>query len=82
MAQAIVPFARPLFLCDDVVARDRGKVDFLGAFHGISPSSYPHVQPKMCVVAHLSSGLGEVNTYVDIGTQKPAGWSPQRYRNW
>jgi len=66
VVQPIVPYARQLFLCDDTVPRERGKVDFLGAFHSVSPSAYPFTLEKMCVVAHLSGGLGTVNTYVDI----------------
>jgi len=66
VTQSIVPFARPLFLCEDFVRRERGKMDFLGAYHAVSPRKYPFTQDWMCVVAHLSGGLGTVNTYIDI----------------
>ena len=66
MAQPILPFALPIFLCDRHVARDRGKVDFLGAFHSIKPREYPHTHQRFSVVAHMNGGLGDINTYVDI----------------
>ena len=66
MAGPIIPFAHQLFLCDRYVVRDRGKVDFLGAFHTISPPTYPHVHARLFVAAHLSGGLGTVNTYIDV----------------
>lgn len=66
MAQPILPFAHQLFLCDRYVVGDRGKVDFLGAFHSITPPTFPHLHARLFVVAHLSGGLGKVNTYVDV----------------
>lgn len=66
MAQPVLPFAHPLFLCDQYVVRDRGKVDFLGAFDSISPLVYPHAHRGMYVVAHLSGGLGEVSTHIEV----------------
>lgn len=66
MAQPILPFAHPLFLCDQYLVRDRGKVDFLGAFDSISPMVYPHTHRNMYVVAHLSGGLGVVSTHIEV----------------
>lgn len=66
MVQPIQPFARELFVCESYVPRERGKIDFLRAFHAISPQAYPYTLADMCVVAHLSGGLGVVNTYFDI----------------
>jgi hypothetical protein len=66
MAGPIVPFAKPLLICETHVARNRGKIDFLGAFQSISPTTYPYTLDFMSVVAHLSGGLGLINTYMDI----------------
>lgn len=66
MVQPILPSAHHLFLCERYIVRDRGKVDFLGAFHTISPPAFPHVHPRLFVVAHLGGGLGVVNTYLDV----------------
>jgi hypothetical protein len=66
MAQPIVPFAHQLILCDQYSLRDRGKVDYLGTFDSIRPSTYPHNHRNLCVVAHLSGGLHGVNTYFNV----------------
>ena len=66
MAQPILPFAYPIFLCDEYVARDRGKVDFLGAFQSIVPIAYPHVHRRMVVAAHLRGGFGEVHSHIEV----------------
>jgi hypothetical protein len=81
VAQPILPLARPLFLCEAIVPRDRGKVDFLGAFDSISPLVYPHSHRNMFVVAHLSGGLGGVNTHIEVRraeTDGVVGMTPQR----
>jgi Family of unknown function (DUF6941) len=66
VAQPILPFALPLLLCDNYVARERGKVDFQGAFQDIRPSVFPHVHRQFCIVAQLTGGRGAVNTYFEI----------------
>jgi hypothetical protein len=66
MAQPIIPVARPLVLCERYVRADRGNADLLGVFSRVSPLIYPHLLRRMIVVAHLSGGLGIVNTAIEI----------------
>ena len=66
MAQPILPFAQSLLLCDRYAPTGRGTYDFFGSYYTILATSYPHVQSRVCVVAHLTGGLGTVTTLVDV----------------
>ena len=66
MTEAILPFARALFLCDYVIGYETGKTDLYGLFNAIQPRSYPHRQERFCVFAQLVGGLGEVPFFVDV----------------
>ena len=66
MPRPILPFAQPLILCDECRPASAGKIDYLGAFHTIHPESYPYLVERLRVVAHLTGGLGTVNSHVEI----------------
>src|SRR3954466_11270283 len=68
MSTSIPPVAKAMWLCDAVV-EDPGsrKVSVLGAFNSIREvAAYPFQLPRLCIVALLSGGLGELTLQLDI----------------
>jgi hypothetical protein len=64
---SIVPIAKALYLCDEVLAdRASGKPHLLGILNSIRPPSFPHVLPRLCVFAQLIGGHGEGRCRVRI----------------
>jgi hypothetical protein len=64
------PFGKVVYLCDDVL-RDRasGKLHFFGLFEDVVPPShvgYPFRLGRMCVVAQLAGGVGQVPFHVEV----------------
>jgi hypothetical protein len=68
MASSVPPILKAIYLCDEVVEDPVSKkVSVLGAFNVVRPpSSYPYHLPKLCVLAKLAGGLGEVPVRVVI----------------
>jgi hypothetical protein len=66
VAQPILPFAQSLLLCDGYAPAGDRKFNFYGSYYTIRVGSYPHTQARMCVVAHLSGGMGTMTTFVDV----------------
>jgi len=68
MASEVVPVAKSLYLCDEVV-EDPGsrKVSLLGTFNATRPSTgYPYQLPRLCVFAQLIDAEGELPVWVEI----------------
>jgi hypothetical protein len=64
------PFGKVVYVCDDVL-RDpaSGKVHFFGLFEDVIPPSnvgYPFRLGRMCVVAQLTGGAGQVPFHVEV----------------
>ena len=52
MAMTVVPLAKAVYLCDDVVEDPSSrKIHLLGLFNAVRPTSYPHVLGRLCVFA-------------------------------
>lgn len=68
MASSILPVAKSIYLCDEVVEDPASrKVSLLGAFNSIREvSAYPVLLPRLCVVALLTDGQGAVPTRVEV----------------
>jgi hypothetical protein len=62
----IVPVAKGVYLCDDVIAYENRKADLYGLFNAIRPESYPCTHGRFCVFAQLVNGLGRVPFYIDV----------------
>jgi hypothetical protein len=70
MKAPLVPEAKPLLLCEEVVSDpNSGNVHLVGLFTAIRPQSqppYPHRHPSFCVFVQLSDAVGELPSYLEI----------------
>ena len=73
MPDLILPVAKMLYVCDDVV-RDphSGKVSVLNIWDTVRASSFPHVLGKLCVFSPFRGGLGVIPFRIEI-TQAETG---------
>src|SRR5436190_1063202 len=64
MDTSLVPEAKPLILCNDVVVDPaNGNAHLVAVFNAIRPSSrpaYPHQHPEFCVFLQLTDFEGEI----------------------
>jgi hypothetical protein len=65
MAGAVIPFAKALYLCEEVDI-EGGLTNLYGLFAAIRPKQYPHQHESFICFAQLVGGLGHVPTHVDI----------------
>jgi hypothetical protein len=66
VANAIIPVARALYLCDFYIGYEGGRVDLYGLFNGLRPAVYPHVRDRFVVYTQLTGGVGEVPVFIDV----------------
>jgi len=69
MASLILPVAKGVYLCDEVVADvSSDKIHLLGAFNAIRPPepSFPYRLGRLCVFAQLIGGAGETPIHVAV----------------
>lgn len=64
----LLPVARPLILCQDVLAPASGGTNhFIHVCDAFRPQGgYPYQRPEFCVVVQLADGTGNVPTVVRI----------------
>ena len=63
----IVPSAKSLYLCTDLLGHEDGKIDLFGLFNAIRPVfGYPCVREKLCVFTQLINGLRDVAVQIQI----------------
>lgn len=65
MADVIVPFAKALYLCEEVDI-EGGMTNLYALFNAIRPRSYPHRHESFTCFAQLVGSLGQVMCHVDI----------------
>jgi|SRR5690348_2876467 hypothetical protein len=70
MPTPIIPVAKSVYVCDEVV-RDpaSGKVSVLNLWDTVRPpdgSTFPYVLGKLCVFAWMREGRGRVRTRIDV----------------
>ena len=67
MPNIILPVAKTIYVCDDVV-RDpvSGKVSVLNIWETARVKQFPFVLGKLCVFAQFRGGLGEVPFCIEI----------------
>jgi hypothetical protein len=67
MPEIILPVAKMLYVCDDVVRDPQsGKVSVLNIWETVNAKSFPHSLDKLCVFAQFRSGLGEIPFEIEI----------------
>jgi hypothetical protein len=67
MSDLILPVAKRIYVCDDVVGDPvSGKVSILNLWETVRVMTFPQVLDKLCVFAQFRSGLGEVPFRVEI----------------
>lgn len=66
MAQTITPTARSIFLCDYHFSSEKYKDDLYGICNAIRVEKFPFRQPRLCIFAILSNGLGRTPFHFDI----------------
>jgi hypothetical protein len=69
MADAILPVARGLCLCDGYRKRADGKVDLLGISNRLSANVFPF-DARISLFAQLVNGLGKVPFFIDVRRAK------------
>ena len=76
MSSPIMPVAKSIFLCDDVLYdSSTGKIHMIGVFNAIrvkSPATYPFRPKQLCVVGQFIGGMGDYSFRVEI-TDPAAG---------
>jgi len=65
MANAIVPVAKTLFLCEEIET-EWGMTNLSGLLNSFGPSRYPHTQGGFAAFVQLGQGLGDVTFHIDI----------------
>ena len=69
MPEPILPVARPLVLCQDVLLdADSGNIHIVGVCNAIQPptDSFPHRQSMLCLFVQLADAEGEVEAHVRV----------------
>src|SRR5438067_789018 len=70
MEGKLVPEAKPMMLCGDVLSDpETGNVHLVGCFNDIRPRaspSFPHRQPEFCVFLQLSDAQGTIPGFVQV----------------
>jgi len=67
MASILLPSARAIYLCDDVVEHaGTENLSVLNVFNAIRPPEYPHRQSRICVFVQLADAEGRIPSRVEI----------------
>jgi hypothetical protein len=66
VANAIIPMARSLVLCDAATGGPSGKVYLSGVFNAIRAGGFPHTGTRVVVYTQLTGGVGVVPAHIDI----------------
>jgi len=64
---SVVPIAKALYLCDDVLSDPaRVKPHLVGVLNAVRVPAFPHTLAKLCIFAQLVGGFGDVRCQVQV----------------
>jgi len=69
VAAAIIPLAKRMVVCDDVVGGPSGKPTIVGIWNRLrlpAGASFPYTLGKLCVYVYWRGGLGQVRSHIEV----------------